>query len=142
MNTLRVSIVAVTVVIGVQCFDQFTNPDFAYSLDTDEMSGCSFRGNGSEGVCQPVDQCPGAVSDYRVFNLMPTHCGFNGRSPVVCCASAKKSAVNLGKIGSSSNIVNRISAMRKLCIFCELFCAFMFVLRSKGKISVKMTCEC
>lgn len=87
MNTFRVTAFVVAAVLGTaQCFDKFTNPDFAYRPDPED-GVCMFKGNGSAGVCRPVNQCPGAVSEYKMFKLVPTHCGFSGRVPVVCCSS-------------------------------------------------------
>lgn len=103
MQTLTISIVVVVTAFGgVQCLDQFSNPDFAFSIDSDDMN-CSFRGNGSEGVCLRVDQCAGAVSDFRSFRVRPTHCGFSGRLPVVCCATAMKMPITTTNIGSTSS---------------------------------------
>lgn len=109
---MHISIVTFFVIalFGVQCFDLFTNPDFAYSPDTPDVDErtCSFKGNRSEGVCRLIDDCPGAVSDFTMNNLMPSHCGFRGRVPVVCCA-LPKIQVNIG----NANVMNRISATRK-----------------------------
>lgn len=79
------------------------NPDFVYQPDADDTTRpCTFRGNQSQGICQRLDLCPGAITDIKRYNVSPTQCGFLGKVPIVCCTEAK-----------SDNPVLRISADRK-----------------------------
>ncbi|XP_046409179.1 phenoloxidase-activating factor 3-like [Ischnura elegans] len=42
--------------------------------------------DGMKGVCRPIHECPVALKALKM-GRMPTPCGFEGRTPIVCCAN-------------------------------------------------------
>lgn len=48
--------------------------------------GCRFRDNRTAGVCRLLTDCPMAFEEMRsAQKRMPTSCGFEGKTPIVCC---------------------------------------------------------
>ncbi|XP_046382237.1 serine protease snake-like [Ischnura elegans] len=49
---------------------------------------------GGKGVCRPIHECPVALKALKMGS-MPTRCGFEDRTPIICCANDPNESKNL-----------------------------------------------
>ncbi|XP_042868136.1 venom protease-like [Penaeus japonicus] len=64
------------------------------SSQAEENDPCTMQ-SGAPGTCRAIQSCPSVMESFR--QNRPVHCGFKGRTPIVCCPEDPAEAV-LGPI--------------------------------------------